>query len=355
MDKFKKFLTVGSVAVVVSLSTFATIMPQDSWYDNAITQPVEAVQSYFGFENTVKNKYENFIKEDKEFLLKSGLSNEIVDTDVILKHQTTIDKAFYPLMKLGHFLFQTSKDMQIESQNKYEGISSHYHLSTKNSNQKVLNEYIMLGINALESKDSGVYKALYEIFNKDEQQLTSFVFFHELGHKIGLRVFSQDAEVGKIFDKFEQEKGIKLSKEDKEIISSQYSETFSDSFAISMMKKKYPELDFEQTKDLVAGFRLKSGNATHLTSPGLVSLNKTEQSTELKDILDSAKHSALITTQFYSEIDFSKAHNNEKQAEGRDTPVKLVELDAASVRDKITAAREKFTMNQDPHAAGLKL
>lgn len=352
MKKFTKFLLVGSAAVTVGLASLSIVMGQDNSYDEVITKPVEQVQSYFGIQDQVKSKYERFISEDKQFLSQIDLPKEIVDTDVLLKHHTTIDKAFYPLMKFGQNLFNWSEEQKLDGDAKYEGIFSAYHsLGNKNN---LTQEYIMLGVNGLEQKSDKIYHDLYKSFGNDDPKLTSFIFFHELGHKVGKQLLSEEKNINEILQTFEKEKGITLNIEDKKIIYSQYSETFADSFAIALMVKKYPDLDLEKTKEMVAGYRIDSGSHTHLSAPGVIQLSNIDKNTKMNDILSSAEKSALITTQFYSNIDFSKT-GKEPQAEGRSNPVQLVNLDVNSIRQRITDARTKFLVSQKSNNKDYKI
>lgn len=353
MKKFNKFLLVGCAALTVGLASLSIVMGQDDSYDKVITKPVEQVQSYFGIEDKVKSKYEHFISEDKQFLSQIDLPQEIIDTSVLLKHHTTIDKAFYPLMKFGQTLFNWSEEQKLDGDAKYEGKFSAYH-SFGNKND-LISEYIILGVNGLELKNDRIYHDLYKSFGNDDRKLTSFLFFHELGHKVGHKILSQEKNMTEILKTFEKEKGITLNSEDKEIINSQYSETFADSFAIALMVKKYPDLDLEKTKEMIAGLRLNSGSHTHLSAPGVIQLSNIDRNTKINDIFSAAEKSALITTQFYSDIDFSKTDSNEKQTEGRDNPVKLINLDVNSVRQKIQNAREKFLVAQKSNDKGLRI
>ncbi len=337
---YSKFLLGGAVAFTLALSTLATVKGQDVWYDNAITKPIEQVQKYVGKEDKVKIKYQQFLAEDLKFLEQNGVPKDILDTRVILKHNTLIDKALYPLMKVGNFLFPTSEEEQMVSQKKYEGSYSVYYSLKKNG--ETIQEYVMLGVNSFDDKNSTIYKDFSHIL-ENKQQITSFVFFHEMGHKISHTIMNQKNAMNKIFETFEKEKGIKLSIEDKQIIEQQYTETFADAFAIAMTTKKYPNLDFEKTKELLSGSRLLDGDPTHLTSPGVISMKKIEPSHTLDDILKIAQESALITTQYYSPIDFSLMNGKIPQAENRDAPVKLIDLDADTVRKKMLLARQTFS------------
>lgn len=342
----------GSAALTVSIAGLSTVMSQDVWYDNAITKPIEQVQSYLGTQDQIKAKYEQFISEDKEFLSKMDIPKEILETNIILKHHTNLDKTFYPFMKFGQLLFNWNEEEKLEGDEKYSGKFSTY--NSFNRENGSIQEYIMLGVNSLEKKE-GIYKAAYEIFGNDEQKLTSFIFFHELGHRISNKLFSEEKNVNEILKTFEKEKGVILSVEDKKIIQSQYSETFSDSFSISMMAKKYSDLDFEKTKEMIAGYRLNSNSTTHLSSPGLIELGNIDRDSSLQDIFIAAEKSALTTTQFYSNIDFSKVRSDERQAKGREKPVQLINLDYDSVRQKINNAREKFLNAQNTQSKNLKI
>lgn len=347
MSKFSKFLAGGFVTLTLAMSTLATVKGQDVWYDNMITKPIEQVQKYVGQEDKIKVKYQQFIAEDLKFLEKFGVPEDILDTRVILKHNTLIDQALHPLMKVGHLLFPTSQEEQMVSQKKYEGSYSFYYSLKKND--EILQEYVMLGVNSLEERGSTIYKDFTHIF-QNEQQITSFIFFHEMGHKISHDLLKQKNTMTKIFDTFEKEKGVKLSLEDKQIITDQYAETFADSFAIAMTVKKYPSLDFEKTKELVSGLRLLNGDATHLSSPGVISMKKIEDSHTLDDILKIAQECALITTQYYSPIDFSLMDSKTPQAENRGAPVKLIDLDPETIRNKMLLARQKFAdIQSDSH------
>ncbi len=339
MKKFSKFLLTGSSAIIVGIATLSTIIDQDQWYDNAITKPLEQAQSYFGIKDQVKSKYEQFISDDKQFLSELNLPKSIVDTDIILKHHTNVDKTFYPLMKLGQILFNWNEDKKLEGDSKYKGNYSAYHAIKKNEN--IINSYIILGVNGLESKNE-IYADLYKVFDNDEKKLTSFTFFHELGHIVSDKLLSEDKNIKILIDSFEKQNGITLSKEGKKTIQEQYSETFADAFAIAMMVKKYPKLNFEKTKEMIAGLRYYNAEYSHLTAPGIIELSKIDKDTNIENIFIAAEKSALTTMQFYSDINLSKVESNKNQAKGIDNQVKLINLDTISVRERMHNARAKF-------------
>lgn len=339
-----KFLLMGTTAVAItfgSLMTLAATMGQDSLYEQIITQPTEQVQNYFNIKNEVKDKYKNFIKQDKELLTQMNFPQEVSDIEIILKTNTDLDKKLLPLMKFGHWLMNSNQEIKTLSQEKYEGINSVYSNFTHNG--RVINEHIMLGVNGLENKDIGIYKNLYKIFDADEQKLTSFVFFHELGHKVAHTLGHEKETVKKIIDIFEKEKNMKLTDEDKKIISTQYGESFGDSFALQMMMMKYPDLDFEKTKNLISGMRLDKGSSTHLTSPGLIDSKQLNPNANLEDIIDVAKKSSLVTTQFYSQIDFTKKGYNTENTDKRKIEISLTPLDNKAVMNNIIKSRITFS------------
>jgi hypothetical protein len=71
--------------------------------------------------------------------------------------------------------------------------------------------------------------------------------------------------------------------------------------------------------------------------------------------LIAAKQSALITTQFYSNVDFSAADSNIEQAEGRSKNVQLTNLDMSNVRQRMLEAKEKYVSAKDNQTKEFKL
>lgn len=340
-----KFLLMGTTAIAITfgiLTGLSATMGQEMLYDKVITKPTEQVQSYFNIKNEVKDKYKKYIREDIELLKKMDFPKEIFDTEIIFKNNTSLDKHLLPLMKFGHWIFETSQERKYLIQEKYKGVSSLYSYFS-DSNDKPINDHIMLGINGLDSKDFGVYKILYKIFDNDEKKLTSFIFFHEIGHKVGQSLNNENKKVQKIIDIFERDKKIKLTPEDKQIISIQYGESFGDSFALQMMMKKYPAINFEKTKTLIAGMRLTSGSATHLTSPGIVVSKQLSSDSGLEEIIKYSNQSALVTTQFYSGMIFTTDTTDFEYITKRRSIVNIIPIDSNSVKDNIIKARIAFS------------
>lgn len=342
-----KFLLMGTTAIAITFSSLMGVvvtMQQDVIYDKIVTKPTEQVQSYFNIKNEVKDKYKykKYIREDIDLLKKMNFPQEVSDVEIIFKTNTNLDKHLLPLMKFGHWLFETSQERRLLVQEKYEGVSSVYsHFSDPNG--KPVNDYIMLGVNGLDNKDLGVYKILYKIFDNDEKKLTSFIFFHEIGHKVGQSLNNENKKVQKIIDIFEKEKKLKLTPEDKQVISTQYSESFGDSFALQMMMKKYPEINFEKTKTLIAGMRLTSGSPTHLTSPGIVVSKQLSSDSGLEEIIKCSNQSALVTTQFYSGMIFTTDTTDFEYITKRQAIVNIIPIDSNSVKDNIIKARIAFS------------
>jgi hypothetical protein len=344
MNKFRKFLLMGSTAFAVAATTFVVLsasMSQDDLYQDVVTSPVESVQSFLGIKSHVKDKYQNFIASDKAFLASMDIPKEIIDIDIIYKSHGLVDKAFYPLMKVGQWVFNYGDAQKEMNESKYDGTNSMYN-AYLDKDGKILNEYIMLGVNALEAKDMSTYKNLYKIFGYDEQKMTSFVFFHEFGHKIANALNNEEQNLDTLVTLFEKEKDIILTKEDKKIIRTQYSETYADNFGLMMMVKKYPELDFEKCRDLLAGLRLNNSDETHLSSPGIIQAQKPGDKSTLKDIMVASEKGALATAEFYSPIDFTNLERKGESIEKRSIPVVFSGLNAVQVRDKMNSAREKF-------------
>lgn len=359
MKKLKKFLTVGALSIVGTLFVGLTVgLPvvtsqakmftwQDIEYDNKVTKPIERFQSYFGVKNEVKAKYENILEENKKLLEEINLPKEIVETKVILKNQTEIDRMLHPLVKYGYNFYKLNEEQRFSSDLKYEGKTSYY-LNYKEE------DYIMLGLNTIENSIKKKEKDHYTtMFGYDEGKIFSYIFFHEIGHKISKTIKEEENSLNKILGTFEKEKGIVLSESDKSVIKKQYSETFADSFALCMTVKKYPELDFEKTKNMIAGYRMVDHEPTHFTSPGVIAMKDLNCQGNMQDILLSAEKSALVTTQFYSEIDFSKVTYydhfsdserklKQNQPKGREVPVEIIDLDVMSVKGKMREARIKF-------------
>lgn len=270
-----------------------------------------------------------------------NFSSDIYEIQTILKMNTDFDKHLLPLLKFGHFLFGSNQKVKSLSLEKYNGTHATY-THFVNSEDKLTKDYIMMGVNALEKKNFDIYEDLYKIFDKDEQKMTSFIFFHEVGHKIGHTLNQQKENEKKIVYIFEKDKNMKLSEKDKEIISTQYSETFADSFAIQAMIKKYPDLDFEKTKSLISGMRMTGQSPTHMTSPGLTELKKLNSDASIEEIINNANNSSLITTQFYSNVEFTTEEYKNENVEKRAAKTNLVPLDTNQVRKNIVAAKEKF-------------
>lgn len=90
---------------------------------------------------------------------------------------------------------------------------------------------------------------LFKIFKSNEKVL-SYIFFHEFGHRIDL----ENEYTNKLIVSL-------VSEEDNNNISNlkdtigQLEESFADAFAIKMMISRYPELEFNETKKLIAGLR----------------------------------------------------------------------------------------------------
>ena len=343
MSKFNKFVLMGAAAFAVASAGFVVLsasMSQDDLYNDVITAPIESFQSLLGIKSEVKDKYIKYIESDKAFLSSMKVPKEIINIEVIYKSHGLADKAFYPLMKFGQWAFGFEDSLKKMNDSKYDGTSSMYS-AYLNNNGAILNEYIMLGVNALEDKKISIYKDLYKIFGYDEQKMTSFVFFHEFGHKVANTMNNEEQNLNKLVAFFEKEKGVILSKEDKKIIRTQYSETYADNFALMIMVKKYPELDFEKSRDLLAGLRLNSADETHLSSPGILQAQKPSDKTTLNDILLASEKGALATAEFYSAIDFTKTDLDTKDSK-RNIPVNFAELDIVKVRSNMNDARDKF-------------
>lgn len=342
MTKFRKFVLMGTTAFAVASTTFVILsasMSQDDLYNDVVTTPVESVQSLLGIKSNVKDKYQKFIESDKAFLASMEVPKEIVDIEVIYKSHGLIDKAFYPLMKFGQWAFGFEQALKDMNDSKYDGTNSMYS-AYLDKDGKILNEYIMLGVNALEAKEMSTYKSLYQIFGYDEQKMTSFIFFHEFGHKVANAINNEEENLDKLVSLFEKEKDITLSKEDKKIIRTQYSETYADNFGLMMMVKKYPELDFEKSRDLLAGLRLNNADETHLSSPGILQAQKPSEKTNLKEIMVASEKNALATAEFYSPIDFTNMKGD--TVEKRSIPVIFSGLDVTQVKSKMNTARDKF-------------
>lgn len=338
-----KFLLMGSTAFTLAVGGFIMLgasISQDDFYNNVVTAPVENIQDFLGIKSNVKEKYQKFVESDKEFLSQMEIPKEIIDIEVIYKSHGFVDKAFYPLMKFGQWMLNFDESHIESTDAKYEGKNSMYGAYVENG--KILNEYIMLGINALEEKDIKIYKSLYKIFGYDEQKMTSFIFFHEFGHKIASAMNNEEETLDKLVTLFEKEKDVILSKESRKIMRTQYSETYADNFALMMMAKKYPDLNFEKSRDLIVGLRLDNGQETHLSSPGLVLAQKPNEHTTLKEIMKASENGALATAEFYSPIDFA---NISKDIDKPSIAVTLVGLDTTNVRNQINTAREKFLTN----------
>lgn len=348
-SKFTKFLIMGYSGLALSLGGLlvtSASMSQSDLYNDVITKPKENIQQFFNIDNPIKNKYQSFINSDKEILSQLKVPDDILNVRVILKSPDAFDKAFFPLMKFGHWAFNWGDDQKALAKGNYDGNNSMYS-SIADLNNKVIRDYIIIGTNALEDKEIKLYQGLYEIFGNSDEKMTSFVFFHEFSHKLGNSLKNNDDRVQEIYNSFEKDKRIILNKEDKANISTKYSETFADTLALMIMTKKYPEMNFEKTRDMLSGLR-SSFYGNHLTSPGLVETIQPDKNASLEDMMISAEKSSLITSQFYSVIYFNLLGSNSTNTDIQPEEAKLIKIDRDSITEKIYQSRDKFLMNKNP-------
>lgn len=253
---FKNFILMGTFSIILvgfSLPVVSAASSQDDLYDDLITQVLE---KHLGFKDDVKEKYASYLEKDKAVISLLGFSNDIEQMRIILKHHQTQDNLFFPLMKMGTFLFNLSDADKLEVNDRYYGLTSQYKAYISPDGH-IEDEYVMIGLNALQDNHEPVYHKMKELFGSEEK-VSSFVFFHELGHKL-----SQNSLSISFIENWYQKNGIVLSKEEKNLLFMRYGEFFSDNFSLQMMLKRYPELNMESLTEIIYQVRALEKDGIH--------------------------------------------------------------------------------------------
>lgn len=253
----------------------------------------------------VVNKYKSFIEKDKQILKNAGVKSELLNIDINLNYN---EKKIEENYKMS---FQSDKSLSNTIDYHSEGVQ------------------INLGINTFEEK-KGIYKAFYNVF-ESEKKLTSFVFFHEFGHAVS-RANPDDA-IYQIYTQYINVKNKRLDMPFMQSLRTLHSETFADVFALHMLTTRYPDINIDKVKDMLAGLRSTHGGHTHNTSYSLVSY-KIKSGLKIKDIVAVSKDAAYANILSYSEENV-KTQSNKK-----------IVNDIESIQHKIQMSRNNYLNNR---------
>lgn len=204
----------------------------------------------YDIQNVMVDKYTNYLLQDQEALKNFGVPSKYLNTSV-------------------YFV------------NKNNNITP--------PNYSAAKKEIKLTLDFFES-NTLTRNVFNNVFGFDEQQVFSFIYFHEFAHTIKIKQINikndNNTEINNLLKK-------------------QYLEAFADIFAIYMMKKRYPDIDIEKTKNLLAGLRifwdLKNNDAVHNSAIALLSKNIVKD-INYEQLVELSQNAAKINTDNYEKV-----------------------------------------------------
>ena len=274
------------------------------------------------------------IKEDMAFVKNyknSSTTDLTVNLNSDIQFNTKLEKLAREFMlSFGHFFWSNEdtekiKSFNINRFNEIDGNTFFYDPNYK---------FISFGENALEKINNN-----QKVFDS-KQEFMSYVFFHELAHHIFIKE-KLNHNLNDFIENMEYKKGLKFSDDDVKEINVQANEAFADAFSMIMLSKRYPNMDIEKTKNLLAGMRISNSNFSHQTAPALIEL-KTNQLDSFDDILKTSLLAMKTNIAFYQNITTENNYTNE-QLEARTSSVNLgVNVNFSEIKNNMANLRSKY-------------